>query len=121
LDAHLVRVAGEIVTGAEGQIESAVALALKNLQARGSNEIETSVGELCSHLRSIQNRIENSFVGSVTAQGEQVVQTIALRFEELAEKSAKSWRVALAKDLSSVANGLGQQLRKELEGEDGRS
>src|ERR1700729_3236266 len=44
LDAHLVRVAGEIVTGAEGQIESAVTLALKNLQARGSNEIETSIG-----------------------------------------------------------------------------
>jgi hypothetical protein len=116
LDAHLVRVAGEIVTGAEGQIESAVALALKNLQARGSNEIETSVGEMCSHLRSIQNRIENSFVGSVTTQGDEAVQTIALRFEELAEKYTKSWRIALAKDLNSVANGLGEELRRELEG-----
>src|SRR6202162_4196846 len=47
LDAHLERVAAEIVSGAEGQIESAVALALKNLQARGSNEVETRLGEMC--------------------------------------------------------------------------
>ena len=120
LDAHLVRVAGEIVTGAEGQIESAVALALKNLQTRGSNEIETSVGEMCSHLRTIQNRIENSFAGSVTTQGEEAVQSIALRLEELAQKSTKSWRLALAKDLKSVANALGQQLGRELEGEGGQ-
>ena len=120
LDAHLVRVAGEIVTGAEGQIESAVALALKNLQARGSNEIETSLSEMSSHLRTIQNRIENSFVGSVTMQGDEAVQTIALRFEELAEKSTTTWRIALAKDLKSVANALGRQLRRELEGEDGQ-
>ena len=121
LDAHLVRVAGEIVTGAEGQIESAVSLALKNLQARGSNEIETSVGEMCSHLRTIQNRIENSFVGSVTTQGEDAVQSIALRLEELAEKSTRSWRMALAKDLSSVAEALGRELRREVEGEGGQS
>jgi hypothetical protein len=121
LDAHLVRVAGEIVTGAEGQIESAVALALKNLQARGSNEIESCIGEMCSHLRSIQNRIENSFVGSVTAQGEEAVQAIALRFEELAEKYMKSWRMALAQDLKSVAEALGRELRREVEGEDGRN
>ncbi|MFZ3340349.1 MAG: hypothetical protein WA213_05670 [Terriglobales bacterium] len=121
LDAHLVRVAGEIVTGAEGQIESAVALALKNLQARGSNEIETSVGEMCSHLRTIQNRIENSFVGSVTAQGEEAVQSITLRLEELAEKSTRSWRVALARDLSSVAEALGRELRREVGCERGPS
>jgi hypothetical protein len=118
LDAHLVRVAGEIVTGAEGQIESAVTLALKNLQARGSNEIETSIGEMCSHLRTIQNRIENSFVGSVTTQGEEAMQSIALRLEELAEKSTQSWRLTLAKDLKSVANALGRQLRRELEEDD---
>jgi hypothetical protein len=71
-------------------------------------------------LRTIQNRIENSFVGSVTTQGEEAVQSISLRFEELAEKSTKSWRMALAKDLNAVADGLGQQLRRELEGKDGK-
>ena len=121
LDAHLERVAAEIVSGAESQIESAVALALKNLQARGSNEVETRLGEMCGHLRTIQNRIEDSFSASVTAQGEEAVQSIAQHFEELARQSTEKWRLALARDLSSVANTLGQQLRQELEPEAGQS
>ena len=121
LDAHLERVAAEIVSGAESQIESAVALALKNLQARGSNEVETRLGEMCGHLRTIQNRIEGSFSASVTAQGEEAVQSIAQHFEELARQSTEKWRLALARDLSSVANTLGQQLRQELEPEAGQS
>ena len=121
LDAHLERVAAEIVSGAESQIESAVALALKNLQARGSNEVETRLGEMCGHLRTIQNRIEGSFSASVTAQGEEAVQSIAQHFEELARQSTEKWRLALARDLSSVANTLGRQLRQELEPEAGQS
>src|SRR3984893_10123319 len=121
LDAHLERVAAEMVSGAESQIESAVALALKNLQARGSNEVETRLGEMCGHLRTIQNRIEDSFSASVTAQGEEAVQSIAQHFEELARQSTEKWRLALARDLSSVANTLGQQLRQELEPEAGQS
>ena len=121
LDAHLERVAAEIVSGAEAQIESAVALALKNLQARGSNEVETRISEMCGHLRTIQNRIEDSFSASLTAQGEEAVQSIAQQFEELAQQSTQKWRLALARDLNSVANTLGQQLRQELEPEAGQS
>ena len=121
LDAHLEHLATEIVSGAKDQIESAVAQALKNLQTRGSNEIESRLGEMSGHLRTIQNRIEDSFYGSVTAQGEEVVRSIAQQFEELAGQSTERWRLALAKDLNSVAKSLGQQLRQELEPEDGQS
>ena len=121
LDAYLERAVAEIVSGAEAQIESAVALSLKNLQARGSNEVETRLNEMCGHLRTIQNRIEDSFSASVTAQGEETVQSIAQQFEELAQQSTEKWRLALAKDLNSVANTLGQQLRQELELEVGQS
>ncbi|MGD0508317.1 MAG: PilZ domain-containing protein [Terriglobales bacterium] len=121
LDAHLERVAAEIVSGAEAQIESAVALALKNLQARSSNEVETRLNEMCGHLRTIQNRIEDSFSSSVTAQGEGAVQSIVQQFEELAQQSTEKWRLALAKDLNSVATTLGRQLRQELEPEAGQS
>ena len=117
LDAHLERIAAEIVSGAEGQIDGAVALALKNLQARGSNEVESRLSEMCGHLRTIQNRIEDSFSGSVTARGEEAVQSIVQEFEELAQRATEMWRLALAKDLNSVANTLGQQLREELEPE----
>jgi hypothetical protein len=115
LDAHLERVAAEIVSGAEGQIESAVALALKNLQARGSDEAETRVSEVCGHLRTIQNRIEDSFSASVTAQREEAVQSIAQQFEKIAHQSTEKWRLALARNLNSVANTLSQQLHQESE------
>jgi len=121
LDAHLERIAAEIISGAEAQIESAGALTLKNLQARGSNEIETRLSEMCGHLRTIQNRIEDSFSASVTARGDDVVLSTAQEFEELAQQSTEKWRLALAKDLNSVANALGQQLRQELEPGAGQS
>lgn len=115
LDAHLERVAGEIVSAARSQLQSAVALALKDMQTRGSNEAESRVNEICGHLRTIQNRIEASFSGSLTAQGEEAVRSIAQQFEELAQQSTEKWRLALARDLSSVAKTLGQQLREDLE------
>jgi len=121
LDAHLERVAAEIVSEARAQLESAVALALKDLQARGSNEAESRLNEICGHLRTIQNRIEASFSGSLKAQGEQAVQSIAQQFEELAQQSTEKWRLALARDLSSVAKTLGEQLRQELEPEGDQS
>ena len=117
LDAHLEGVASEIVSSAGTQIESVVALALKDLQVRGSNEVESKVNEICGHLRTIQNRVENSFTGSLQTQGEEAAQSIAQQFEELAQQSVEKWRLALAKDLNSVAKNLGRQLRQEFESE----
>jgi hypothetical protein len=117
LDAHLESVGGAVVAEARTQLENAVAFSLKDLQARGSNEVESRLNEVCGHLRTIQNRIESSLSGSLKTQGEEAVQSIAQQFEELAQKSVEKWRLALARDLSSVATTLGQQLRQELEPE----
>jgi len=114
LDAHLEKVAAEIVTQARTQLDNAGALTLKDLQTRGANEVENWLNEICGHLRTIQNRIENSCSGSLKAQGEEAVQSIAQQFEELALQATERWRLALARDLASVANSLGQQLRNEL-------
>jgi hypothetical protein len=121
LDAHLERVAGEIVSEARTQIESAVAVSYKALQTRGSTEVEAKLNEVCGHMRTIQNRIEESFGGSLSAQGEEALQSIAQQFEELAQQSTEKWRLALARDLNSAANNLGRQLRRELESEDSQS
>jgi hypothetical protein len=117
LDAHLESVAGAVVAEARTQLENAVSFSLKDLQARGSNEVESRLNEVCGHLRTIQNRIESSFSVSLKTQGEEAVQSVAQQFEELAQKSVEKWRLALARDLSSVASTLGQQLRRELEPE----
>jgi hypothetical protein len=121
LDAHLENVAAEIVAEAKTHIENAAALTIKDLQARSTNESETRLNEICGHLRTIQNRIESSFAGSLNTQAEAAAQSIAQQFEELAQQSTEKWRLALAKDLNSVANKLGQQLRQELEPEAGQS
>ena len=121
LDTHLEHIAGEIVSDARTQLGGAVASALKDLQARGSNEVETRLDEVCGHLRAIQNRIENSFSGSLTAQAEESVQSIAQQLEELAQQSMERWRLALAKDLNSVAKTLGQQLRQDFAPETGQN
>jgi len=114
LDAHLEGIASEIVSEARTQLETAVALALKDLQGRGANEGETRLNEICGHLRTIQNRIENSFSGSLQTQGEEAAHSIAQQFEELARQSLERWRHAIANDLSSVAKTLGHRLRQEL-------
>jgi len=117
LDSHLERLGSEIVAGARTQLESAVVSTLKELQARSSKEVEARLDELCGNLRTIQNRIEHSFSGSLTTQGDEALESLAQQFEELVEKSMARWRAALAKDLSSVAMSLGQQMRQELEPE----
>ncbi len=121
LDAHLEGIAREIVSAAEARIEGAMALALKEQQARGSNEAEARLSDMCGNMRTIQNRIESSFSGSLTAQGEEALQSSAERFEQLAQQSLEKWRLTLAKNLNTVANTLGQQLRQEVEPEAGQS
>ncbi len=120
LDAHLEGVANEIVSESRTQLENAVALALKDLQGRGSNEVETRLNEICGHLRTIQNRIESSFAGSLKTQGEEAGDLIAQQFEALAKQSLEKLRISLANDLNSVARTLGNRLRQELEPEAGQ-
>lgn len=120
LDAHLESLGAEIVAGAKAQLEAAAASGLKDLQKRGASEVEERVDEACGYLRTIQNRIENSFTGSLQVQAEEAAQSVAQQFEVLAQKSVEKWRLALAQDLSSVAKTLGQQLRQECEAEGNR-
>lgn len=117
LDAHLEGIAAEVVSDARTQLESAVGLALRDLQTRGSNEVGTRLDEVCSQLRIIQNRIENSFSGSLRSQGEEAVQSFGQEIEELAQQSVEKWRLALARHLDSVAKTLGQEFRVEGEAE----
>ena len=117
LDAHLQRVAGEIVSDARTQLESAVGVVLKDLQIRGSNEVGNRLDEVCGQLRTIQNRIENSFSGSLKSQGEEALQSFVQEIEGLAQQSVERWRLALAKHLDSVARTLGQEFRVEAESE----
>jgi hypothetical protein len=115
LDGHLQQLASGIISDTRAELENALAVAVKELQARTVHEAERQVDEVCSHLRTIQNRIEKSFAGSLKAQGEEMAQAAEQQIENIAQQSVDRWRVALAKDLNSVAKTLGQELRQELE------
>lgn len=117
LDGHMQGLAAQILADTRAQMESEVAAAVKELQTRAANEADRQIDEVCSHLRTIQNRIEKSFSGSLKVQGEETAQAAGQQIEELAQQSVEKWRVALARDLSSVAQNLGQKLREDLEAE----
>jgi len=113
LDEHLERIAAEIVSDARTQLEGAANAALKELQIRGANEFAGQLDEACGQLRTIQNRIENSFSGSLSAQIAEALQSFGQDIEKLAQQSVERWRMALARDLNSVAKTLGEQFRLE--------
>jgi len=117
LDAHLEGVAGEILSAMQTQLQGSATAAFKDLQVRGGNEVETRLDEVCGHLRSIQNRIESSFSGSLKTQGEEAVNVIRQQVEELAQQALERWRLELAQNLKSAAKILGQQFRREMESE----
>jgi hypothetical protein len=48
------------------------------------------------------------------------VQSYGQNIEELAQQSVERWRLALAKDLNSVAKSLGEEFRQEAESESDR-
>jgi len=121
LDAHLEGIAAEIISDTRTQLESTVGVVLKDLQIRGSNEVATRLDEACGQLRTIQNRIENSFSGSLKSQGAEAVQSFVQEIEERAQQSVEKWRLALAKHLDSVARTLGQEFRAEGESESERN
>jgi hypothetical protein len=72
-------------------------------------------------MRTIQNRIEKSFPGSLEIQGEETAQAAGQQIDELVQQSVERWRPALAKDLNSVARALGEELREEIASENERS
>jgi uncharacterized protein YukE len=110
LDAHLERIAAEIVSDGRNQLESAAATVLKELQTRGANESEHRLNEVCGQLRTVQNRIENSFSGSLKAQVAEAAQSFDQDITELAQQSVGRWQLALARVLDSVAKTLGEQV-----------
>lgn len=117
LDAHLERISGEIVSDARTQLGNAVGQALGDFQTRSSNEVESRIDEVCSHLRTIQNRIEHSFSGSLETLTDEAVQSVGQQIDELAQQFLERWRQALARDLNSVAKNLGQLVRQEFKSE----
>src|SRR5438105_10052015 len=60
LDARLVRMSSDIISGARKQLESALNVVLKELGTRNARELEKQLDEACARLKSTQKGIEAS-------------------------------------------------------------
>jgi DNA anti-recombination protein RmuC len=113
LDDHLEQVAREIISAAQTNLQSAAGVVLKELKANGANELANQVGEARGRLNNIQREIEVSISESLKVKVAEAMQAFEQTMEELAQHSVGRWRLALAKDLNSVATLLGEKIRSE--------
>ncbi len=113
LDDHLEQVGREIISAAHTDLQSAAGVVLKELKANGAHELANQVGEARGRLSNIQKEIEVSISESLKTKVAEAMQAFEQTMEELAQHSVGRWRLALAKDLNSVATLLGEKIRSE--------
>ncbi len=113
LDAHLEKIAGEIVSATRIELDSTAGAVLRKLKTDGAKDLENQLDQACRRLNNIQKEIEGSITESLKAQVAEAMQAFEQTMEELAQHSVGRWRLSLAKDLNSVATLLGEKIRSE--------
>jgi hypothetical protein len=113
LDARLARIAGDIISGARSQLDRAVDVVLKELGTRNAKELANQLAEARGQLEHTQKKIEASVSELLKTEVAGSLLSFGQTMEELAQDSVGRWRLALSRDLTSVAKTLGQQFRSE--------
>jgi hypothetical protein len=113
MDTRLTQMASDAISGARAQLEVAVDVVLKELGSRNAKELEAQLNEARGKLKTVQKGIEASVSELVKTEVAAGLLSFGQTMEALAEDSVGRWRVALARDLSSVAKILGQPFRLE--------
>ena len=119
MDARLTQMATDAVSGARVQLESQVDVVLKELGSRNAKELGHQLDDACGKLKTVQKGIETSVSELVRTQIAATLLSFGETMDALAQDSVGRWRVALAKDLDSVAKILGGQFRMEGASSDG--
>ena len=113
LDTRLSRMASDIISGAHTQLDRAVDVVLKELGTRNAKELANQLDEACGRLKTVQKGIETSISALLRAEVSESLVSFGQTMEALAQESVGRWRLALSRDLSSLANTLGEQFRLE--------
>ena len=103
----------DALTETSGRIRGRVDLAVEEISSRNAKELGNRLDEACEHLKSLENEISASVSGSLTAHVGETLQSFRQTMEETAQHSVGRWRLALARDLNSVAKILGEQFRPD--------
>jgi len=111
LNTRLMRMSNEIVSGARTQLEGAADALAQNLLARNAKDLAQQLEDATARLKGIQNEIAGSVSESLKSHVAESIGRFDRTMDESAQRSVGRWRVALARDLNTVANMLGQNFR----------
>jgi len=101
------------VAAVHSQLQSAANSIFEDSVARSAKDVRHQLDEATSRLKSIQDEIEVSVSESVKSDVSKTLQSFEKTMDDSARSSVGRWRVALARDLNSVANILGENFRAE--------
>jgi hypothetical protein len=110
-EARLGTTVSDSVSAARAQLQDTLDMLLKELRTRNAQELASQLDEAYAQLTRAQNEMEASISESLQAKVGERIEAFGQSMEQLAQDSAGRWRLALAKDLNSIAKLLGQQLR----------
>jgi hypothetical protein len=119
MDARLSQMANDAISGARIQLETQVDVVLKELGSRNAKELGIQLDDACGKLKTVQKGIELSVSELVRTQIAATLLSFGETMDELAKDSVGRWRVALSKDLDSVAKILGGQFQLEGSSDNG--
>ncbi|MFZ3213517.1 MAG: PilZ domain-containing protein [Terriglobales bacterium] len=101
------------LSAVRSQLQNAAQSIFEDSVARNAKDVGHQLNEATARLKSIQNEIEVSVSESVKATVSKTLQSFEKTMDDSAQRSVGRWRGALAKDLNSVANILGEHFRSD--------
>ena len=115
MEVQLNQVAHNIIAAARSQLETSVESVLKELASRNAKEVEYQLNKACDKLEGTRKSIEGSVSELLKTEVAGGLLSFGQTMEELAQDSVGRWRMALGRDLNSLATTLGQQFQMESE------
>jgi hypothetical protein len=113
LTTRLGQLSSEVVAAARARLDQNVGAILSELQERSAKELGTQLDVACGRLKMIQKGIETEVSELLNTQVARTLHAFDHTVEERAGTVVARWRHSLAKDLSSVARILGDEVRQE--------
>jgi hypothetical protein len=113
LTTRLGQLSSEVVAAARARLDQNVEAILSELQERSAKELGNQLDVACGRLKMIQKGIETEVSELLNTQVARTLHAFDHTVEERAGTAVARWRHSLAKDLSSVARILGDEVRQE--------
>jgi hypothetical protein len=113
LTTRLGQLSSEVVAAARARLDQNVEAILTEVQERSAKELGNQLDVACGRLKMIQKGIETEVSELLNTQVARTLHAFDHTVEERAGTVVARWRHSLARDLSSVARILGDEVRQE--------